>query len=87
MASQLVQNVTSEVASKLNINDLVSAIPGVSMLVTIAKAIGVLVLIYISFLIVKAFIGIKSSLRLKRIAEGVESIDKKLDLLVGKKKK
>ena len=87
MASELVQNITGEVASKLNINDIVSAIPGVSILVTIAKAIGVLVLIYISFLIVKAFIGIKSASRLKRIADSVESIDKKLDLLVGKRKK
>ena len=86
MASELVQNITSEVASKININDIISGVPGVSMLVTIAKAIGVLVLIYIAFLIIKAIVGIKSSLRLKRIAEGVESIDKKLDVLIKKKK-
>lgn len=87
MPAQLTQNLTREIADKININDIIAGVPGVSFLITLAQAIGVLVLIYIIFLIVRAASGIKTASRLKRIAEVVESIDKKLDILTNKKKK
>lgn len=53
-----------------------------TFLLNIAKAIGILFIIYIAFLIVRAIIQTRQALRIKSIAENVEAINRKLDSLV-----
>lgn len=61
-----------------------------SPLITIFKAVGILLFVYIIFLILKALFTWKSAYRLKKISKNVEQINEKLDILVrnvGKEKK
>jgi hypothetical protein len=75
-------------ASSSLIGDLVKGIinlPGVTDIILIIKTVGVLIALYIIFLIIRAISQISMASRLKRIANNVEQINSKLDLLVGKK--
>lgn len=68
--------------------DLVGAIygmPGVSQLINIGKAVGIAVLVYLIFLIVRTITEILYSLRFKKLTKNVDEINKKMDLLIGKK--
>ncbi len=70
--------------------DLLGAIygmPGISQLINIGKAVGIAVLIYLIFLIVKTITEILYSLRFKRLTKNVDEINKKMDLLIAKEKK
>lgn len=80
-------NVTSAIASTIDTSSMLSNIPGIDLLVKILQAVGIVFLIYLVFQIIRAITGINTSRRLKKIANGVESIDKKLDVLIGKRKK
>jgi len=86
MDSELAQNVSTTIAGKINASDILKAIPGIDILVMILQAVGVLFIIYLLFMIIRAITGINTSRRLKRVAEGVEDINKKLDILVKRKK-
>lgn len=73
-----------------NALDLIGAlygVPGIHSLITIGKAVGIAVLIYIIFLIVRTVTQILYSLRFKKVALNVEEINKKMDTLIGKNKK
>ena len=58
-----------------------------SPLITIFKAVGIALLIYIIFLILKALFSWRASHRIKKIAKNVEEINEKMDVLIGKKAK
>lgn len=58
-----------------------------SPLITILKAIGILVLIYIIFLVIRALLRLRDSSRLKKISKNVAEINDKLDILVRRGKK
>jgi len=57
-----------------------------SSLITIFKAVGIVLLIYIIFLILKALFSWRAAHRLKIIARNVEEINEKLDVLIKKPK-
>lgn len=57
---------------------------GLGFLINVGKVIGVLVIIYLGFLIVQAVIKIRQALRIKALAENVSEINKKLDTLISK---
>lgn len=57
-----------------------------NFLMGIAKTIGVLFVIYIVFLIVKAIIQARQALRIKSIEKNVVAINEKLTHLIDKKK-
>ena len=59
----------------------------ISPLITIFKAVGIVLIIYFGYLIIKAIIGLRHRNRVKNIEKKVEEIDKKLDLLLKKEKK
>ena len=59
---------------------------GLSTLITIGKAIGIAILVYVIFLIIKAIVQIGYARRIKRIANNVEEINKKMDILISGKK-
>jgi heme exporter protein D len=58
---------------------------GLAFVLTLAKAVGIAVLVYIAFLIVKAVVQTRQALRIKSMQETLEQINKKLDIIVGKK--
>ncbi len=58
---------------------------GLSFVLTLAKAVGIAVLVYIAFLIVKAVVQTRQALRIKSMQQTLEEINKKLDVLVSKK--
>ena len=51
----------------------------------LGKAIGIAALVYIIFLIIRTILQVRYSFRFKRLTQNVESINKKMDLLIGKK--
>jgi len=55
-------------------------------LITILKAASIIFIIYIIFLIVSAFLDMKSKLRIKRMDEKLDRIESNLDKLVKHKK-
>jgi len=55
--------------------------------VTLLKAIGIALLVYIIYLVVIAFLNWKDRKRLKRVEKKVNEIDKKLDGFLGRKSK
>jgi len=59
--------------------------PFFSPLITILKAIGIVVIIYIIFLIIKSILSWRDHSRLKKIAQNVEQINEKFDSLLRKK--
>lgn len=71
--SEIIEGLTPMLSDKL------------SPLVTIFKAVGIALLIYIIFLILKALFSWRASHRLKVIARNVEEINEKLDVLIKKK--
>ena len=78
---------TNETASILVqvFKDLVQ-LPGLSFIVTLSKAIGIAILVYIGFLIIKTLVQTRQAFRIKSIAVNVEQINKKLDSLIKDKK-
>lgn len=62
-----------------------TSLPGVSDIILIVKAIGILVALYVIFLIIRGISQISMASRLKTIATNVEQMNAKMDLLVGKK--
>jgi len=53
-----------------------------------AKVLGVVVIVYIVFLIVRTFFQIRSARKIRKMAESIEEINKKMDILLkGRKKK
>jgi len=81
MADPLIANVTSGLIGSI------ANIPGVSTLVKISQAVGIVILIYFIFLIIRAITQINTSRRFKKLVKSVEEINKKLDVLIDKKKK
>lgn len=74
---------TSQVAS-----DAISSLgTAISPFIGIIKAVGVLLILYIIFLIAKGIMNFKNQQRVKRIEENVIEINKKLDLFVKKPQK
>ena len=62
-----------------------SSIPGMSTILQISKAVGIVIIIYLIVLIFRALIQARQALRLKNLAKNVEDINKKMDILIGKK--
>jgi hypothetical protein len=74
----------------LTAGDLVRGVIGVLLerftwLMTFIKAVGILVIIYSIYLIIKVFRDMKMRSRVKRIEGKVSLIDKKLDILLKQK--
>lgn len=53
-----------------------------SPLVTIFKAVGIVVLVYVAFLLFKALLRFRDSGRLKRISKELSEMNRKMDVLL-----
>ena len=75
-----------------NMSDLVLVLPSGALgrfesLITIFKAVGIVVFVYIVYLLVRGFFTLKRIKRMRHIEKKVDAIDKKLDMLLKDKKK
>ncbi len=82
-----VSNIASEISGK----DIIGALPPeiiskIDLLVTIAKAIGIIFIIYIIFMVIKWVSDILRNRRIKKIYNKVYEIDEKLNKLLEKKR-
>ena len=62
--------------------NVIMGVPGISGLIALGRAIGIAVLVYIIFLIIRSITQILYSLRFKKVALDVAEINKKMDLLI-----
>ncbi len=62
-------------------------INSIGNLVYILKAAGILLILYIIFIIIKGYFDIKRSIRIKNINEKIDEMNDKLDVLINKGKK
>ncbi|MBM3247298.1 hypothetical protein FJZ17_02040 [Candidatus Pacearchaeota archaeon] len=66
---------------------ILTNVPGFDLLVKIFQVVGILFIIYLVFMIIRAFAGWKSARKLSIIAKNIEEINSKLDSIIGKKSK
>ena len=78
----VIENITSS-----GILGALANLPGVSTLVKILSGIGIIIIIYFIFLIIRMITQIRHNLNIKKLAQNVEEINKKMDVLIGKDKK
>ena len=64
-----------------------SSIPAFANLIRIGQAVGIIIIIYIGFLILRGVLQIKQHKKIAKVAEDLESINKKLDRLIRASKK
>ncbi len=81
----------AEVSSVVNMTELTNELSGFildkfSPLVTIFKILGVVIIIYVIFLIIKALFRWKTAWDIGKIARNVEEINSKMDMLIEKPK-
>ena len=84
-ASDLVVDGIKEAASGFFNNLPGSITSNIAFIINLGKALGIAILIYIIFMIIRSITQIRSSLRMKGIAKNVEEINKKMDIVIGKK--
>ncbi len=78
---------SSEIVGGL-IDDIVPALlERAGPLIMIFKAVGIVLMVYIVYLIYRSIVRIKDRRRMKRIEKKVFDIDAKLSKLIGKKRK
>jgi len=78
----VIENITSS-----GILGTLSNLPGVGTLVNVLSGIGLVIIIYFIFLIIRTITQIRHNQNIKKLAENVEEINKKMNILIGKDKK
>lgn len=78
-----IENLTSSA----DFTQVLSSIPGISTVIRLSKIAIIVVIVYISFLIIRGIVQIKYAFSMKKLIGNVEQINQKMDLLVGKGKK
>jgi len=67
--------------------DIFSSLPesmtsGLEFIIKLGKIAGILIIIYVIFIIIKALLSLGKAHRIKKISNNVEEISKKLDILI-----
>ena len=62
--------------------DSLKNMSGAATLVKLGQAVGIVVLVYLAFLIVRVITDILSSLRFKKMNKNIEQINNKMDLIL-----
>ena len=70
-----------------SLTDTLASLPGISDVVNIVKAIGILIALYILFLIIRGFSQISLAKNMKKVLTNVEEINSKMDNLGNSNKK
>ena len=77
----------------INVSDVISSLPPYLMdrfdnLVMILGAVGIAFIVYVGYVVVKMILGFKHNKKLKILIKKVDSLERKIDILVkGKKHK
>jgi len=77
----------------VNMSELVSSLPPYVLdkfdnLVLILRAVGIAFIVYVIYVVIKMILGFRADKKLKILIKKVDSLEKKIDILVkGKKKK
>jgi hypothetical protein len=76
----------------INLSEVINSLPPYVVerfdnLVVILQAVGIAFIIYVIYVIVKMFLGFKSARRLRLLIKKVDSLERKIDLLIKVKKK
>jgi len=76
----------------VNMSELVSSLPPYVLdrfgnLVLILQAVGVAFIVYVTYVVVKMVLGFRADKKLKILIKKVDSLERKIDVLVGGKKK
>jgi len=84
-------NEISNVVSNLQIDEVIKNLPlelaeSLSTLIIILKALGIIFIIYLIFLIANIILNIRRNLRIKEIEKKVNQINEKLDKVLASKK-
>ena len=79
--------IIDSVVNSTEISDSLLSIanPILQPLMTILKAVGIVVIVYVIFLLIKGILSWRDHSRIKKILKNVEAINEKLGVLVGKK--
>lgn len=85
-----IKDVLSLAFSNASLKDILANLPSeliskVAGLITILKAAGIIFICYIIFKIIKGIFDIKRNIKITKTYEKVNEIDRKLNLLLGKK--
>lgn len=83
--------IMANVSDMINMSEIKEAIIGsltssISPLVTIFEIVGVAILVYVLFLIVKALFRWRTMSKISRISKNVRQINQKLDILIKRAK-
>jgi hypothetical protein len=63
---------------------MLMSVPGMNIVIKLFQVAGALAILYLVFLIMKAFAGFRSAKKLTIIANHIQQIDKKMDALIAK---
>ena len=76
-----------EMVNNSGIVQVLNTIPGLSGLIKIGQVAGIIVIIYILFLILRGFFQAKQTLRMGKLLDNVKEINHKMDILIKTKTK
>lgn len=83
--AELFPGVDTQAMSEMVWNAMPSDLLGnFTLLMTLAKTIGILFIVYLAFLIIKAFVQTRQALRIKSIEQNVIAINEKLTKIIDK---
>jgi hypothetical protein len=75
------ENFTANISSDSITNTFLS-IPGISSIMKLGKAVGIAILVYIIFMIVRTITQIISSRRSGRMIKNIDEINRKMDIII-----
>jgi len=79
-----IEEAINESVSNISWNSVLSNIPGFQSLMKVGIALGIVILVYIIFLIIRSIGSLSYMLRFRRLSRSVEEINQKMDILIGK---
>jgi len=71
----------------LNLTEALSSLPGMSTIVRLGQIAFVVVIVYISFLIIRSIFQIRYAISMRKLNESVEEINKKMDRIIGSRER
>jgi hypothetical protein len=79
-----IEEAINESVSNISWNSVLSNIPGFQSLMKVGIALGIVIIVYVVFLIIRTIGSISYTFRFRRLSRSVEEINQKMDILIGK---
>ncbi len=81
------EDIISGVINDSGLVNAISTLPGIAGLIKIGQVAGIVVIVYVVFLILKSFFQIKQTMRMGKLVDNVKEINQKMDILICSKGK